>query len=408
MQIRRAVFWIHLASGCLTGVAILFLSATGCILVYEKQAIAWQERGYCSAPPPADTSPLPLDRLLAIATATTGKQPSAAIMRADANAPVEIDFGHEQRVFLNRYTGAVLGSGAVRTRAFFDAVTGLHRWFGVSPENRPASRAVQGTVDLTLLLMIISGGFLWLPGSLRWQRLRAASFFRSGLAGRAREWNRHCVLGLWLAFPIAVITITGAMMAFGWATNLLYLATGSPLPEPAHAAAIARHRSRQNAEPKQPTSFVDMQQIVDNAERQAAGWRLLRIAMPDHEDRSITVSIDFLDSGRPDQTVELVVDRRTGAILKSNTFSSHSLGSKLRLFIRSIHTGSAGGLAGQTAAGITGLGCCWLVWTGLSMSLRRLRGSAMFTGRTLRSETVNVHVPATPQRSTGSEDNQLE
>jgi uncharacterized iron-regulated membrane protein len=85
---------------------------------------------------------------------------------------------------------------------------------------------------------------------------------------------------------------------------------------------------------------------------------MLRIAMPDHEDRTITVSIDFLDNDRPDQTVEMVVDRRTGAILKSNTFSSHSLGSKLRLFTRSIHTGSAGGLAGQTAAGITSLGCC--------------------------------------------------
>ena len=127
MQIRREVFWIHLASGCLTGGVILLLCVTGCILAYEKQIIAWQERDYHSTTPDAQASPLPLDRLVAIANATAGKRPSAAIVRADASAPFEIDFGREQRLFLNRYTGAVLGGGAIRTRAFFDAVTGLHR-----------------------------------------------------------------------------------------------------------------------------------------------------------------------------------------------------------------------------------------------------------------------------------------
>ena len=256
-----------------------------------------------------------------------------------------------------------------------------------------------GNSRFVLLLLIISGGFLWLPGSLRWQRLKAASLFRSGLAGRARAWNRHSVLGLWLALPIAVITITGAIMAFAWATNLLYLATSSPLSEASHAATVTRHGLRQDAKSKQPISFVEMQQIVDNVERQAAGWRTLQMAMPDREDRSIKVSIDFLDDSRPDQTVEMVVDRRTGAILKSNTFSSRSLGAKLRLFTRPIHTGSAGGLVGQTAAGITSLGCCWLVWTGISMSMRRLRGSAIFARRSLRADRANVPLPATSHES---------
>jgi uncharacterized iron-regulated membrane protein len=392
----------------LTGAVILFLSVTGCILAFEKQIIAWQERGYRSATPDAQASSLPLDRLVAIANSATGKRPSAAIVRADARAPTEIDFGRDQRLFLNRYTGAVLGGGAIRTRLFFDTVTGLHRWFGASPKNRPASRAVQGTVDLMLLLLIISGGILWLPGRFHWQTLRTGIFLRPGLVGRAREWNQHRVVGLWLVFPIAVITMTGAIMAFGWATNLLFFVTSSPLPEPARTATITQHRSRPISELKQPVSFVNMQQVVDSAERQAVGWRILRIAVPDHEDRTMTVSIDFLDNGRPDQTVEMVADRRTGAILKSNTFSSHSLGSKLRLFTRSIHTGSAGGLAGQTAVGITSLGCCLLVWTGLSMFMRRLHRPEMLTRRTLRSETVKVQAQGTPERSIGSADIQLE
>ena len=111
----------------------------------------------------------------------------------------------------------------------------------------------------------------------------------------------------------------------------------SPSPsEASHAATVTRHGLRQDAKSKQPISFVEMQQIVDNVERQAAGWRTLQMAMPDREDRSIKVSIDFLDDSRPDQTVEMVVDRRTGGLGKSNTFSSRSLGAKLRLFTRPI------------------------------------------------------------------------
>lgn len=386
MKIRRAVFWIHFASGCLTGAMIIILSATGCILAYEKQIVAWQERNYHSAPPEAHSSPLPLDQLVAIATATTRQRSSAAVVQADVSAPVEIDFGHDQRLFLNPYTGAVLGSGAKRTRAFFNTVTGLHRWFGASPGNRPALRTLQGAVDLVLLLLIISGGILWLPGKLHWQTLRAGVFLRFGLVSRAREWNQHRVLGFWFAFPIALITITGAIMAFGWATNLLFLVTGSPLPGAAHTAVTTQHRSHQDAERSQPEASVEMQQTLNSAERQAPGWRVLRVATPNPADRTIAVSIDFLDNGRPDQTAEMIVDRPTGAVLKLNRFSSYSLGTRLRLITRSIHTGSAGGLAGQTVAGLSGLFCCALVWTGLSMSVRRFRGSAMFARRALRPE----------------------
>jgi uncharacterized iron-regulated membrane protein len=211
-----------------------------------------------------------------------------------------------------------------------------------------------------------------------------------------------------LALPIAVITITGAILAFGWATNLLFLVTGSHFSaEPMHILATTQHRSRQDAKPFRPETFVDMQQILNGAERQAPGWRILRVAMPNPSDRTIAISIDFLDNGRSDQTAEMIVDRHTGAVLKLNRFSSYSLGTRLRLITRSIHTGSAGGLAGQTVAGLSSLFCCALVWTGLSMSMRRFRGSAMFAKRALRSESINLAAQTTPDGSAGSADRQL-
>src|SRR5690606_14959611 len=38
---RKALFWIHLACGVVTGLVILMMSITGVVLTYERQMIAW-------------------------------------------------------------------------------------------------------------------------------------------------------------------------------------------------------------------------------------------------------------------------------------------------------------------------------------------------------------------------------
>ena len=45
MKLRRLFFWCHLAAGVTTGVVILIMSATGVLLMYEKQLIEWSDRG---------------------------------------------------------------------------------------------------------------------------------------------------------------------------------------------------------------------------------------------------------------------------------------------------------------------------------------------------------------------------
>jgi uncharacterized iron-regulated membrane protein len=59
---------------------------------------------------------------------------------------------------------------------------------------------------------------------------------------------------------------------------------------------------------------------------------------------------------------------------KSDAFADGSLGQRLRAFVRFGHTGEYGGLLGQTIAAIASLGACVLVYTGLSLAIRRLAG----------------------------------
>jgi uncharacterized iron-regulated membrane protein len=67
-----------------------------------------------------------------------------------------------------------------------------------------------------------------------------------------------------------------------------------------------------------------------------------------------------------------LLNRETGAVLKTSTFANGSLGQRLRAFVRFGHTGEYYGSAGQTIAAFASLGACVLVCTGLWLSIRRL------------------------------------
>jgi uncharacterized iron-regulated membrane protein len=67
----------------------------------------------------------------------------------------------------------------------------------------------------------------------------------------------------------------------------------------------------------------------------------------------------------------LIVDR-SGKVVDWVRFEKMSPGRRLRTWIRFTHTGEAGGWLGQTIAALASLGGVVLVWTGISLALRRL------------------------------------
>ena len=77
--------------------------------------------------------------------------------------------------------------------------------------------------------------------------------------------------------------------------------------------------------------------------------------------------------GQPHLRSTLTLNRQTAEVVRWETFSGNSLGQRMRLWLRFVHTGEAGGFAGQTIAGIASLGACVLVWTGLALAWRRFR-----------------------------------
>lgn len=44
MNLRKAIFWIHLILGVLAGLIVLLMSLTGVALTYQKQITSWADK----------------------------------------------------------------------------------------------------------------------------------------------------------------------------------------------------------------------------------------------------------------------------------------------------------------------------------------------------------------------------
>jgi uncharacterized iron-regulated membrane protein len=244
-----------------------------------------------------------------------------------------------------------------------------HRALGAELRGHGAGRAIADAANFVFLGLVLSGIVLWFPRNWTAQRVRAASFFRRGLSGRAVFWNIHNVGGIWCATPLFFVVLTGVIMSYAWANNLLYRVSGSE-PPPANAPR-GEGNTPSHAGPHGPSP--ELQPLFDRAEQQTIGWRSITLRLP--AGRAAVFAIDAGNGGKPNKRAQLTLDARTGNVRKREPFSSYSTGRRMRAWARFVHTGEAGGIAGEVIAAVAALGGVFLVATGLTMAWIRLRSA---------------------------------
>ncbi|HKG45722.1 MAG TPA: PepSY-associated TM helix domain-containing protein [Pyrinomonadaceae bacterium] len=370
-KLRKIIFWCHLPVGVTAGLVILTMCVTGVVLSFEKQITSWADtRSYRAAPPAPETKHLPVETLLAKARDSRGATPTAVTVKSDPAAPAEIAFGREASLFVNPYSGAILGEGSRKVRGFFRAVTDWHRWLGAKGDNRNVARAITGACNLGFLFLVMSGFYLWWPRNWNLKALRNVTWFRRGLPSRARDFNWHNVIGFWSAGPLFIVVISAVVISYTWAGNLVYRIVGETPPAP---------RANQPAAPsganKETVSPIDnLNSAWVRAEQQVSDWRSVSLQLPVSASAPLTFNIDRGNGGQPQKRAQLVLDRATGDVVRWEPFSSYTRGRQLRSILRFAHTGEVVGIPGQVVAGLVSMGGAFLVITGLALAFRRLLG----------------------------------
>lgn len=363
MAFRKLLFWVHLIVGSAAGLVILMMCVSGVILTYEQQVISWVDRGYRSEPVSA-APPLQLEAL-------ASRIPDARMItiKRDPQAPVEATAPGRPITMLDAYTGEALGEGNQGVRTFFRTVTEWHRWFGAEPDNRSTPRAITGAANLAFLGLVVSGLYLWMPRKWSWRHVQPVLWFHGHLSGKARDFNWHNVIGFWCAVPLFFIVVSGAVMSYPWANNLIYRLTGDQPPAAGKPPAPAGPSSKAAA-----VQIHGLNAAWSLAQSHAPEWQMAAVRLPDSERAPFVFTFDGVARrGRPDQRVVVTVDRSNANSIRVERFDSSNTGRKVRTWLRWIHTGEAGGVAGQTLAGVVSAGGAVLVWTGIALGLRRFR-----------------------------------
>jgi uncharacterized iron-regulated membrane protein len=367
-RLRKIIFWCHLPVGVIAGIVILNMCVTGVLLTYEKQITSWADtRGYRSAPPATQTQHLSVETLIAKARDARGATPTSVTLKSDPSVPAEIGFGRESSLFVNPYTGAVLGEGSQRVRSFFRGVTEWHRWLGARGDNRNVARAITGACNLGFLFLVTSGFFLWWPRNWNLKSVRNVIWFRRRLPSKARDFNWHNTIGFWSAVPLFIVVLSAVVISYSWAGNLVYRVVGESPPAP-----------RPN-QPSPAPSSNSSKPVLNNldaawlrAEQQDGDWRSITLQLPTSDSAPLTFNIDRGTGGQPQKRSQLVLDRASGDVVRWEPFSTYTRGRQLRSILRFAHTGEVAGIFGQTIAGLVSIGGAVLVVTGLALATRRL------------------------------------
>jgi uncharacterized iron-regulated membrane protein len=369
--LRKVLFWGHFAVGTVAGTLILLLCLSGAVLAFQPQILRFLERSArtISARPRGEA--LPAGTILRLASeASPGEGPTAATLSADPSEAAAVAFGRERIVYLDPSTGTVIGEGSHAGRAFFAWVQDLHRWLALPEESREAGKTATGAATVAFFALALLGLYIWWPRIRGIRKPSTVGFFQRGLSGKARDFNWHNVVGIWSALPILVITVTGMVLSYRWAGDLVYRIAGSPPPPPQTAGNRGRGRS-DAAPPVSAERAAALDRLWSVAEKQSPDWRSITVRLSEKEKAPVAFSIEEGGFLNRFARSALTLDASTGAIVKWEPYGAVNAGRQARSWMRFLHTGEALGLPGQIVAALTCVGGGLLAFTGICLAIRR-------------------------------------
>ena len=407
-MLRRAIFWSHLSCGVAVALVVLSLCVTGVLLTYERQIEHWLTQPTALAPDES-AKPLPLEELLAHAAEHVPLSPRLQISLSSApDAPVAIRQGRRTLALLHPYTGETVEPKRMWVRDTFSFITRFHRWFAATDDARPVAKFIVGVGNLAFLFLIVSGLYLWFP---RLWRARAFAmrlwFARKPASTKARDYNWHHVLGIWMAVPLVVLIVTGSVFSFRWTGDVIYAALGVERPERTapqgrgpggqrQGAGRGQGRGGRQFDPSPPPGMMDLREIADVVAAYAPAWQEVAITLPRPRQSTVAVLVDRGTGGQPTLRENLQVDRTTGEVVESETFDQAPAAQRIRGTVRFLHTGEYFGVVGQTVAGLASLAGVLMVWTGLALAYRRLIQPIIARRRRARRAEERSPEPAAP------------
>lgn len=369
MNFKKLVGKIHLWLGLSSGLIVVFLGITGCILAFEVEIRSWTQPYQYTAQENRPYLPPSVLREAASPHMMSGKT-LAITYPGEGRSAVAAYYDKEnyELVYLNPYTGEVLKHKDM-TRDFFRVVLNGHFYLWLPAH---IGQPIVASATLIFLVMMISGLILW------WPRNKAARKQRFSIKWTAR-WRRknydlHNVLGFYMTWVAIFIAITGLVWGFEWFARSVYWVSSGGKKMEAHA--------HPHSDTTQKLAQANMADYL---------WAQHKPQVEGNE------SLGVYFANLPDDAIEIVINHRPGTYYNSDyyhfdqytgqlleapgsydgAFKDAAVADKIKRMNYDIHVGAILGLPGKILAFFASLIAASLPITGFCIWWGRRKKSSL-------------------------------
>jgi uncharacterized iron-regulated membrane protein len=346
IMIKKCIRPIHLIVGFLSGIVLFIVAVTGCITAFDEElkSIVYSDLMEVKV---SSSKVKTIQEILSIAQQVQKDVEIKNVnVKLDKTRSTEVLFHNDQTIYINPYSGKVLGE-LNKHEDFFGVVLEIHKNLYLGE----TGAWITSVSALLFFFMLLSGIILWWP---RKRAIMEKFSIKRKVHWRKTNYDLHSVLGFYASWIIIFTVITGLIWAFSWAEDGLYWVTNSKKPPRIEIESIVAHEKTQHS--------IDL--IYAKAIGKFPKHKECIINIPEGESGSFRVVFRHNDKGFYRQIDNLYFDQYTGKVIKEKLFDKLSLGDKLKITNINIHTGKVFGLFGQLLVFFASLICASLPITG--------------------------------------------
>ncbi|RAJ06664.1 putative iron-regulated membrane protein [Chitinophaga skermanii] len=364
---RRINDWLHLWLGLVTGIIVVFVSLTGCILAFERE-IRNVTQPYQFVEPQQKPFLLPsqLERSakLYVYGSDTAKANIYGFEYGDQHKAAVVAFldpkdGYSM-VYLNPYDGTPLAKKALN-RDFFRIVLAGHFYLFLPA---PIGQPIVAWSILIFVVILMSGLIMWWPK--KWNKTNKEKSFKvKWKAGFKRvNYDLHNVLGFYVMLIALVLALTGLVWGFEWFANGSYFVTSGGKKLAKWEEPVSDTLTAQVAAPMTNVDKIYLESVQHYNNPTAS----IQVSYPNTPTDPITVSYNP-DEGTYYKREYRFFDRNTLAALEGGgiygqEYKKATAADKLYRMNYDIHVGAIGGLTGKIIAFFASFICGSLPITG--------------------------------------------
>ncbi len=283
-----------------------------------------------------------------------------------------------ETVYVDPYTGEIVGEGATPVDEFFGSVMRLHRFLWLPTE---IGRPIVGVATIIYVVISLTGLLLWLPRTAAaWRR---KSTWKTALNVRVRRggwplvFDLHNGLGFYTLLPALILALTGLCWSFGWYRD----AVGAVLGEAPFKAK--REQPETLTPPDGSPRPATLEELIAKHNELDPGAGDVTISIPQDESTATTIQ-----KGRVDGFFALAVKNKTqwdrldasvvsveryGKTVEVERFADKPFGAKIASSIRALHLGEITGLSSKIFFFVVCLIATSFPATGVALWAHKLR-----------------------------------